>query len=103
MDETKKYAPKVVFKCLNPPIHKSSGAAYVAPARKRIEDPKKEHMPDSFINKDKERTNTKTSTSNYKNSLTTRGKEELKKGESKKRKRSKPGSNFDNKTKKPRQ
>eukprot|EP01127_Copromyxa_protea_P018391 TRINITY_DN5788_c0_g1_i1.p1 TRINITY_DN5788_c0_g1~~TRINITY_DN5788_c0_g1_i1.p1 ORF type:complete len:166 (+),score=48.38 TRINITY_DN5788_c0_g1_i1:83-580(+) len=28
MDETKQHSPKVVFKCLNPPIHQSSGTPY---------------------------------------------------------------------------
>lgn len=33
LDESKKHNPKVVFKCLDPPVHQASGTPYLPPTK----------------------------------------------------------------------
>lgn len=56
MDESKPHAPKVVFKCLNPPLHQASGTPYTREQAKKLNDkaPTNAPKPDSQVVKDNE-------------------------------------------------
>jgi hypothetical protein len=60
MDDSKKHAPKVVFKCLDPPLHKPSGTPYSRVIKEKVEgkkegqgERKKEQQPTAAQRKEK--------------------------------------------------